>query len=65
MLINVLSNIWFYPITVLFNKSREEQLGDIKKLQMDYGFTKIINLDDELQFWWKKKNNIYQKCNNR
>jgi hypothetical protein len=54
MLINVLSGIWFYPITVLFNKSREEQLIDIKKLQLDYGFTKIINLDDELEFWWKQ-----------
>lgn len=54
MLINILSNIWFYPVTVLFNKSREEQLSDIKKLQTEYGFTKIINLDDDLQFWWKK-----------
>lgn len=53
MLINILSNIWFYPITVLFNKSREEQLNDIKKLQTEYGFTRIINLDDDLQFWWK------------
>jgi hypothetical protein len=55
MLINVLSGIWFYPITVLFNKSREDQLTDIKKLQMEYGFTKIINLDDELAFWWHKQ----------
>lgn len=54
MLINVLSGIWFYPITILFNKSREEQLNDIKKLQLEYGFTRIINLDDELNFWWHK-----------
>ena len=54
MLINVLSGIWFYPITILFNKSREEQLNDIKKLQLEYGFTRIINLDDELKFWWHK-----------
>jgi hypothetical protein len=55
MLINILSGIWFYPITVLFNKTREEQLNDIKKLQLEYGFTKIINLDDDLAFWWKKQ----------
>jgi hypothetical protein len=55
MLINILSGIWFYPITVLFNKSREEQLADIKKMQLEYGFTRIINLDDELAFWWHKK----------
>jgi hypothetical protein len=55
MLINVLSGIWFYPITVLFNKSKEEQLADIKKLQMEYGFTCIINLDDELNFWWNRQ----------
>lgn len=55
MLINVLSGVWFYPITVLFNKSREDQLIDIKKLQMEYGFTRIINLDDELAFWWHKQ----------
>jgi Flp pilus assembly CpaF family ATPase len=54
MLINILSGIWFYPITILFNKSREEQLNDIKKLQLEYGFTRIINLDDELKFWWYK-----------
>lgn len=54
MLLNILSGIWFYPITILFNKSREEQLNDIKKLQIEYGFTKIINLDDELNFWWRK-----------
>lgn len=59
MLLNILSNIWFYPITVLFNKSREDQLIDIKKLQLEYGFTKIINLDDELKFWWMKNNEEY------
>ena len=65
MLLNILSGIWFYPITILFNKSREEQLNDIKKLQIEYGFTKIINLDDELNFWWRKTEQYYQKFKNR
>ena len=55
MLINILSNIWFYPIITGIIKSREEQLLDIKKLQLEYNFTKIINLDDELKFWWLKE----------
>jgi hypothetical protein len=60
MLINVLSGVWFYPITTLFNKSRKAQLDDIKQLQLEYGFSKIINLDDELRFWWVG-NNEYNK----
>lgn len=64
MLINVLSNIWFYPIITITNKTNEDQLMDIKNLQLDYGFTKIINLDNIFKFWWKnteKYNNEIQR----
>ena len=54
MLINLLSNIWLYPIYTLNNKPVNEQLMDLKKLQESYGFTKIINLDNDFSFWWLK-----------
>lgn len=64
-----MSNVWFYPITIGLNRSREQQLSDIKRLQTEYGITKIINMDDELQFWWSQTEQylpeIQQQLNER
>lgn len=62
MLINVLSNIWFYPINN--NQYVDQSLQNIKKLQMIYGFTKIINLDKEFKFWINRSNNFIPEIQN-
>lgn len=54
MLINILSNVWFYPVFTINNSGvNNEKNIDLKKLQETYGINKIINLDKELEFWWK------------
>lgn len=55
MLINVLSNVWLYPMYTINNYNGETSNNELnlKKLQEQYGINKIINLDKELEFWWK------------
>ena len=54
MLINILSNVWFNFILTetQANRNANDQLLDLKKLQEVYGFTKIINFDNDFKFWW-------------
>lgn len=63
MLINILSNVWFNFILTetQANRNANDQLLDLKKLQEVYGFTKIINFDNDFKFWWMDNEEYIQE----
>lgn len=58
MILNVLSNVWFYYYNndiLNTNDNNNNNLVIIKRLQEKYNIHKIINLDDEFKFWWQPR----------